>query len=465
MNTTEKTLIQHPGEAFIIYVRTLQFMKTRLRGLDDQAAVFIQQDDIETHFFPFPKYNLKAELQKLIESGQLRMTESHSPQTGRKMFWYEALLPGKRNLYLLYPKAVKLDADTLQMRDNLKRVTQPPDVPSTEYFNAFLRFRHDLLPIFFKVDDFSGRVHTPVSGFHREYRPYLLIDGQLTCSIDVCTMQPLLLSKVLKEQIGCNEFSEWIEAGEDVYVKLQGKAALQTRDAGKDRFFEILFSQPSNSLADLFGESSWINWINTYKQSIEPRNPHLYKRHSNLAWLLQTAEVGIMRKVWRALNASGVPFLSVHDEIICKQSHLKHAVKIMHEALSSKLTAFKLKIDCQGTTTISESVPNRAVPDVTISKAEVTESINIGAPETRPATEKGYGFVGNSGQYYKRIPFGRIEVYKSLSSFKNRFPPINTLSSAEWMKIKFEERVVVENEQNIQEKGDQRQFLSVASPE
>jgi len=66
-----------PNELFIIYVRTLQFMKLRLRGLDESEGVFISQSDIDTRFFPFPEYDRRIELQNVfgIETGDLLYLE------------------------------------------------------------------------------------------------------------------------------------------------------------------------------------------------------------------------------------------------------------------------------------------------------------------------------------------------------------------------------------------------------
>jgi len=133
-------------------------------------------------------------------------------------------------------------------------------------------------------------------------------------------MQPVLLGKILRSKIGDNEFSQWIEQGQDVYVMLQQAAKLETRDKGKKRFFEILFSPANSELVQLFGSANWIDWINEYKRKGDADNPHdKEKRHSSMARLLQTTEVRIMREIWQALNTAGLPFLSVHDEIICRE--------------------------------------------------------------------------------------------------------------------------------------------------
>jgi hypothetical protein len=68
-------------------------------------------------------------------------------------------------------------------------------------------------------------------------------------------MQPLLLDKILEKQIGINEYSEWINEGRDIYLYIQLKAKLDTRDKAKQRFFAIFFSYANKRLAEMFGNS------------------------------------------------------------------------------------------------------------------------------------------------------------------------------------------------------------------
>ena len=171
----------------------------------------------------------------------------------------------------------------------------------------------------------------------------MLIDNDKTTSLDVATMQPLLLGKILYNSIGENEYSTWINQGKDIYIELQKKAALNNRDEAKKKFFEILFSKPNDALKELFGATDWINWINNYKQIQEPLNPHgKDKPHSNLAWLLQSTEVAVMRQVWAQLVNINLPFLSVHDEIIVKELHHSKAQAVFESVLSKEFTYYKI---------------------------------------------------------------------------------------------------------------------------
>jgi hypothetical protein len=374
METTNQTNIDTPSveslfcvnhKAFLVFVRTKQFLKTRLKGIDENEAVHIPLKEIVERFFPFPKWQCKTELQKLEEFGHLKITETINTKTGHNMFLYETVQPGKVDLYLIKSKVTDYDFDTQQMIDYLKCVTvdqEAGELPS--YFESFLNFRDDCMNLFFTVDDFSGRVHTPVTSLKGIFREHLLLDGSSTVGIDVATMQPLLLGKALKQSIGPNEYSTWIDSGEDIYAILQQKAGLATRAEGKKRFFQIAFARPNNELALMFGDAEWITWINQYKSRKEPRNLHNKgKLHNNLAWLLQSTEVNLMRKVWHNLIISGIPFLSVHDEIIVRQSDQHVAHTILTTILDQEFSFYKLNVKFKSES-LSQFMPLPAANDI-----------------------------------------------------------------------------------------------------
>jgi hypothetical protein len=244
---------------------------------------------------------------------------------------------------MLKTKGRELDALAIYMRDVLMKVSLIENSESTLYFNTFLMLKKTNIDLFFTIDDFSGRIHTPVSSFHRILRPNILINGEKTSSLDVVTMQPLLLGKILSDRIGKNDYSDWIESGEDIYITIQQKAQLPSRDDAKKRFFEILFSKPNEQLATMFGNANWIEWINDFKKKPFTPNPHtLEKNHSNLAWLLQTKEVEMMKKIWHELSSRKIKFLSVHDEIIVTWSDLPKAREVFDNILSAEFNYYKL---------------------------------------------------------------------------------------------------------------------------
>lgn len=228
----------------------------------------------------------------------------------------------------------------------LQRVCEtelPNNIETTQYWNTFLKHRERFPELFFKVDSFSGRVHSPISGMSKTIRPFLILRNEKTTSLDVATMQPTLLGNILTQAVGENSFSQAINDGIDVYSMLQSKAGLKSRDEAKKLFFEILFGRPNDKLSKLFDGANFIQWINKYKSENEPRNPHgKSKQYSNLAWLLQSYEVQIMGKIWRTLAQNAIPFVTVHDEIIVQQTSLKQATEIMNNELSKHFINFKI---------------------------------------------------------------------------------------------------------------------------
>lgn len=323
-------------ENFPTYLRTKMFWRSRLRDVDIFDDVFVHKDQLK-------QVDLKA-----LEAAKEIVLIYHTVQNAHKSFYhvphYVPLKAGPIAPYLLEPqRGQQLDSLTTKMRSYLQMVSLKEDSGSTDYFNLFLELKNQYLNLFFTVDLFSGRVHTPVSSFKREYRPNILIEGEQTSSLDVSTMQPTLLGKILEIQIGINEYSEWINEGRDIYLIIQSKGKLDSRDKAKKRFFEILFSKPNKQLAELFGNANWINWINEIKSKPLEANPRSQKKqHSNLAWLLQTSEVKIMREVWQGLVNANIFFLSVHDEVIIKVIDAKKAEEILNNVLTKHFKFYKL---------------------------------------------------------------------------------------------------------------------------
>ena len=322
---------------FMIYVRTKQLINSKYKGNEKDTPVFISQKEIETKFFKYPDNNRKECLNELIEDGELKIHKG-------KYFTYKALKVGAVDLNLIKPKLDNFNSDLIgSIRNDLKYVTLKENAPSTAYFNTFLDHKETHLNLFFSVDNFSRRVHTPVTNFDREYRKNILFYGSEIASLDVATMQPLLLGKILTSVIGENEYSNWISSGQDIYLMLKEIANLKTRDEAKNRFFEIVFAPPSDRLKEMFGSSDWIDWVNNYKNAIVPDNPHnKEKRHSNLSWLLQTTEVEIMSRVWLELYNNGIPFLTIHDEIIIRIEDSTEAERLFSQVLDSSFQYYKL---------------------------------------------------------------------------------------------------------------------------
>jgi hypothetical protein len=343
--------IQHQGEAhstfgavpFLSYVATLQFFQNRLKDSKQGDPVHVDQKEIEARFFPYPKYNRKIELAKLVANGQLSISEDRSPKTGHKMLMYACLVPSEVNIHLLPQREIPKGYEALA--SYLQRITLVEGSPSTPYFDSFLKNKESHLPQYFTVDSFCQRVHTPVTNFHRIYRPNILLDDVPTVGLDVAQSQPTILGKLLKKlHSPTNEFSRWIDEGEDVYHMMAAKAGLATRDEGKKRFFEMIFAPASDELPKLFNGAEWCWWINDVKRMAYKENPHnKFKPWSNMAYLLSSTEVQILRKVWRKLLDAEIPFLTVHDELIVKEQHRHEAERLFREVLLNEFKYFELR--------------------------------------------------------------------------------------------------------------------------
>lgn len=313
---------------FITYLRTRQFLNTCLKNQHD-TGIRLQKSDLR-------RFSVSgADLYHLQQKGLIQATE-----TG-----YRVTEPGKVDLSLITRQTKPLTNLQKWMKKVLMFVDYPDSIPVPVYFRTFLNVRNQYLDLFFKVDNFSGRIHTPISSLSRDLRPFILLNGERCVSLDIGQMQPTLLASILFDHIGKNAFSDAIFEGKDVYTALQTKAGLNSRDEAKKRFFQIIFGLPSNELELLFEGENWIKWINDYKSKAEPRNPHTaIKMHSNLAWLLQTYEVRLMTIIWHELAEVGIYWLSVHDEIICRAPDAGKVEKIMNNVLSKHFKTFKINI-------------------------------------------------------------------------------------------------------------------------
>lgn len=310
---------------FITYIRTKQLLNERLRYQTDNS-VSVYESDLKRFGLTYKQLN------QMLTDGLLQRTEKG----------IQAVNAGKVDLSLIKPNC-KNETDLHRwMKQFLLHVDLPEAIQAPDYFSIFLRTRNEFLSLFFKVDDFSGRVHTPVSNLHRELRPDLILMGEPVTSLDVSQMQPTLLGNILLQNTGKNAFSDAINDGRDVYVMLQSMAGLNTRDEAKKVFFRMLFGKPSDELGKVFSDGCFMDWINRYKSIPETRNPNGTRQHTNLAWLLQSYEVHIMSQIWQQLAQNGIPFLSVHDEIIIRQSDTEKAYQITNMILSKHFKTYKL---------------------------------------------------------------------------------------------------------------------------
>ena len=326
---------------FLSFLFTEQFMQTRFKDFDKSTNyIFINREILRTLFFANPRKELDY-----LEENKFIISITQTTKQNHLIKLYRTTSVHNLNFSNFEYDGAPLDDVTITLKSHLKTISLERNIRSTPYFDKFLELKQYNLHCFFKVDHFSGRVHTPVTSLKSEFRSKLLIKDKKTVSLDIATMQPLLLGKILEDKIGYNEFSYWLEEGKDIYELLQVKANLPDRETAKKKFFQILFGKSNESLAANFGNCDWIEWVNDFKSKPLHSNPNTEeKEHSNLAWLLQTTEVKLMRKIWSALIKADIIFLSVHDEIIVRQSDQEETYSIMSRILSQEFRFFRINL-------------------------------------------------------------------------------------------------------------------------
>lgn len=322
---------------FTTYIRTKMVFQSRLNDLKDYSSVKIYL----------------YELKKLgVDSGPLLFSLKQDGQIsfdsdGR----FKVLRDGPINPKLLErtkrrDRVVAPLTDLhIYMREQLMHVTiDSSHLPV--YFKAFLQYRHRQLASFFTVDSFSGRVHTPVVNLKGDLRRSLKLKGRTIVSLDVKQMQPTILAKILLDTVGVNSFSASIFQGHDVYILLQQKAGLPSRADAKKLLFQLIFGKPMKDIGNIFkGDCHWVDWINSYKSTDEPRNPHRQDRHTNLAWLLQYSEVQVMTDIWRVLMDRSVSFLTIHDDVLCRDLDKDIVYGVMDAQLKKHFPKYSIVID------------------------------------------------------------------------------------------------------------------------
>lgn len=323
---------------FTTYVRTKNVFQQRLKDLKSY-------DTVRIYMYELDKLNINGPLlYSLRQNGQIEYDTQGNFKALRDGPIDPSLL--EKTKKWIHPKGVLTPLHEY-MKTQLKYVTI--DHPTSElpvYFRAFLDHRDDSLDMFFTVDGFSGRIHTPVVNLKGIFRKKLRLKNSLLCSLDVKQMQPTILAKILDERVGNNPFSSAVFKGIDVYlVLLEQNKALTTREEAKKFLFQLIFGKPMDDIGRAFeGNTEWVNWINEYKSRPEPGNPHGRDTHTNLAWLLQSQEVAIMTNIWQALMNKKIPFLTIHDDVLIRNRDKEAALVIFNACLRKSFKKFEITI-------------------------------------------------------------------------------------------------------------------------
>ncbi|MET4080066.1 hypothetical protein ABIB40_000006 [Pedobacter sp. UYP30] len=337
-------------DKFIIHINTLYFFTYNLKNVEERKAVKKHKDTL----IKMLGSGFETVLNALVKS------ETITYKNFNDLYLIKPLKQGAIDITSIESKKQPTNKLIINIREMLKRVTIQDGIKTPPFFNLFAKHNHQYISHFFNEDSFVGRLHTPISNLHRVLRPYLLIDSEPTAHIDINTAQPLFLARTLNEVIGDNEFTNWVYSGADVYNELLAKSSLPDRDTAKKKFLKTLFNYDLNEIINLYGNSEWAQWVNWYKSNPEPRNKKIKSwnvnpYYNNLAWLLQKIEVQTMRKVWQKLAAVNIPFLTVHDSVIIKQTDHAKALEIFHSVMRAEFSFYKLH---------SEGMPEPTKPTI-----------------------------------------------------------------------------------------------------
>lgn len=293
-------------------------------------------------FYPCAHTKIPALLKRLSQEGKIKF-EAENPTKFQK-YKIRVLTPGPIciNSYFAKSRPPIIDNAVFQyMIGSLKLVSMEMGNYSS-HFQIFLGFKQSYASHFFRVSKFSGRVFTPICCLKKDQRAAILLDGNETCSLDVATMQPLILARILLKKIGDNEFTQAIYNGADIYMLLKEKLSLKSRDEAKTKYYQLMYGKHDTSKQFPIG-GQWLQWINHIKCIKLVNNPNtINKPHSNLSWMLQKSEVMIMTKVWEQLKDRNIPFLSIHDEIIVAKTQRLEAIQVLSSVLSVYFPYFKI---------------------------------------------------------------------------------------------------------------------------
>lgn len=214
-----------------------------------------------------------------------------------------------------------------------------------EYIQSFNSCRGREIYSFITEDKFSGRIHTPFTSLPSGLRKYIVHkDFGKVKSLDLTAAQPNILAHILDEEDSNNEFSKAFFESDDIYIDLQEKLRLKTRDEAKKEFYRSVFGDGSSDSCLEFGRmyprSAELIWKMRFMNI--PENPSI-KKHSNVAWLLQNKETEIFSEIWKRLHNDGISFLTIHDQIYFPKKDFKAAQKICNEVASKFLKKFYFK--------------------------------------------------------------------------------------------------------------------------
>jgi len=171
-------------------------------------------------------------------------------------------------------------------------------------------------------DNFAGRYYHYLTNIpNRQRLRHTLIDGENVVELDIEQCQIKILQSVL-ENMGMGEnFTRWMDDGNGLYEYIQDQHNIATRKEAKQFVFKMIFgdynSKSSKLMYEIFPDLE--EPFFKIKSVKDPANPSR-KIFSNLARMLQLHEVEMLKDLGNMLDLMDIPFLSIHDSVLVKQS-------------------------------------------------------------------------------------------------------------------------------------------------
>ena len=194
---------------------------------------------------------------------------------------------------------------------------------------------------FFSIDTFGNRFHSIFTTLPSFFRKYIKLDGSNDIiGLDLGQSQPTILSKIVLDEIGNNDFIDAVNNG-DVYSSYPYE-----RSNSKKQFLRSIFSNRfSGSFLELSSQFPQLGQFILDIQNIRLyRDGERIEPYKNTSCLLQRFESRIFRKIWDKLLKAEIQFINVHDGIYVSKEKENETRLIMEEVLSAELKGIKFTI-------------------------------------------------------------------------------------------------------------------------
>jgi len=231
---------------------------------------------------------------------------------------------------------------------------------------------HDMMKLYLNAKDpkvmsyfisestFGNRIYHPIVNLNRVVRRHkgaLTIDGENVCECDLKCSQVEIFNWIMKRFTDGmdNDFSQWFESVGDPYVeiaKLFPNENIIDRNAGKTFMFRMMYGKvPPQQVKDkdAFPHQKFCNqWkvagdtltkVKLIDMDENPKTSKILwqKRYTNSAFIMTDVETTTFSDIWMDLHHKRIPFVTIHDGIMCKELDADNVKSMMEETLKTVL--------------------------------------------------------------------------------------------------------------------------------